>query len=684
MRIAVYAIARDESANVQQWADSCKEADYRILVDTGSIDDTVEKAIAAGITTVKHIFDPWRFDDARNFALALVPDDVDLCISLDLDEVLVDGWRQALEASYNPQATRYRYLYTWSWRDDGTPGLQYGGDKIHTRNDYVWRYPVHEVLICQTDEVQAWSELQIHHRRDQTKSREQYLTLLELAVSEDLDNDRNSHYLGREYMYEQRYEEAAIEFKRHLSLPSAQWRAERAQSMRYLATCEPDRAEFWLQEACNESPDRREPWVDLAFLFMEQQRWQECLTACHTALSLDRKPLEYITEEMAWGSRLDDMAALAASHLHQYERAVEHGELALASEPTNERLQTNLANYRRDLATWGPAQEIVQGSTRWRALPTVRITSVSRPDDLPDGWVLMNPSIASDGKNLRMLVRATNYQLNGSAYTMAEPDQIIRSRIGIVDVSLDAEVTNWQWVNDEQLRADQPRFPVHGVEDARLFMNDRTWQILGAVRDFAESGAIRQVLAQLQDQATSVGSHVPVLVNPWRIPSPLNMDDAAQIYEKNWVARPYSRSAIDVVWSTDPYVQLRVDLLARQVVPIHGRPSWLALHDLRGSTPIFTTPHGSTYVVHQVGPSINESERPHRTYLHQFVTSCGTHVHIGVPWCIEELALEYVAGAAFLDGVMYLSFGRDDRDARIAMCQWGEIKDLLPQTCSEF
>ena len=62
-------------------------------------DETSALAVAAGVNVVTQVFDPWRFDVARNHALSLIPDDVDLCISLDLDEVMVPGWRAALEAS---------------------------------------------------------------------------------------------------------------------------------------------------------------------------------------------------------------------------------------------------------------------------------------------------------------------------------------------------------------------------------------------------------------------------------------------------------------------------------------------------------------------------------------------------------------------------------------------------------
>jgi len=135
------------------------------------------------------------------------------------------------------------------------------------------------------------------------------------------------------------------------------------------------------------------------------------------------------------------------------------------------------------------------------------------------------------------------------------------------------------------------------------------------------------------------------------------------------------------VWSTDPFVQLRLDALTRQVVPVAGRSTALATHDLRGSTPVFVTPHGPVYVVHEVGPMIFEGDRPHRTYLHRFVTYCDDHVLIGQPWTIEGLALEYVAGAAFLNDTLYLSYGRDDQLAKVAVCSWAEISYLIQRTC---
>ena len=97
MKIAVYTIAKNEEKFVERWAKSCEEADYRLIVDTGSSDNTLLTAAKYGIEVGSISISPWRFDDARNAALALLPDDIDMCIALDMDEILVPGWRKELE-----------------------------------------------------------------------------------------------------------------------------------------------------------------------------------------------------------------------------------------------------------------------------------------------------------------------------------------------------------------------------------------------------------------------------------------------------------------------------------------------------------------------------------------------------------------------------------------------------------
>lgn len=345
VRVAVYSIAKNEEQFIHRWADSAKDADLILLADTGSTDNTMQIAMdRPDILPVSIVVNPWRFDEARNKALAMIGEDYDYCIALDIDEVLLPGWRDGLERAHKAGVTRPRYKYVWSWNPDGTEGLVYGGDKIHARNEYYWKHPVHEVLICSGVEKQDWySEITIHHFPDHSKPRSQYLPLLELAVAEDPDDDRNAFYYARELYFYGQHEKATEEFKRHLSLPSAQWPPERARSMRYLAELEDRRG--WLLAACGECPDRREGWVDLAQMYYEQQDWQSCLAAAERALEIAEKPLEYLCEEHAWGALPWDLAAIAAYNLGERKKAEAYGAEALALAPDDARLARNMEFY---------------------------------------------------------------------------------------------------------------------------------------------------------------------------------------------------------------------------------------------------------------------------------------------------------------------------------------------------
>ena len=107
----VYAISKNEGQFVRRFCESAKEADLVLIADTGSTDDTVTLAEECR-AKVHHIYvNPWRFDIARNAALALIPRSIDICISLDLDEVLEPGWKQKIEQVWVPGKTTNLWYY---------------------------------------------------------------------------------------------------------------------------------------------------------------------------------------------------------------------------------------------------------------------------------------------------------------------------------------------------------------------------------------------------------------------------------------------------------------------------------------------------------------------------------------------------------------------------------------------
>lgn len=345
VNVAVYTIAKNEEQFVERWYKSAQDADYLFILDTGSSDNTVKIARDLGINLETQSFDPWRFDVARNAALSFIPENIDYCIALDMDEILLPDWRQELDKTFENNITRPRYEYTWSWKEDGSPGLVYGGDKIHARHNYIWKHPVHEVLTCQGIETQEWTNIKIYHYPDHSKSRSQYMPLLKLAVEEDPEDDRNAFYHARELFFHSDYENAAREFKRHLSLPRAVWKPERAASMRYLSKIE--NKEEWLLKAIAECPNRREALVEMAQFYYETQQFELCYAYAIKALSILEKPLEYLCEEFAWGYMPYDLAAISAYNIGLKEKAREHGAKALELNPYDTRLQDNLQWYNK-------------------------------------------------------------------------------------------------------------------------------------------------------------------------------------------------------------------------------------------------------------------------------------------------------------------------------------------------
>ena len=66
-KVCVYAICKNEEKFVERWYNSMKEADYIVVLDTGSTDNTVKLLSSLPKVIVQQkIIEPWRFDVARN------------------------------------------------------------------------------------------------------------------------------------------------------------------------------------------------------------------------------------------------------------------------------------------------------------------------------------------------------------------------------------------------------------------------------------------------------------------------------------------------------------------------------------------------------------------------------------------------------------------------------------------
>jgi tetratricopeptide (TPR) repeat protein len=354
MKIAVYAICLNEAPFVARFAASAAAADLIQVADTGSTDGSLAAFEAAGVSVSAIRVHPWRFDDARNAALALLPGDVDICVSLDLDTVLLDGWREALEAAWAPGTNLAYYNHILGRRPNADP-IQFVDNRIHARHGVRWKSPCHEYLVFDRTEERSVGVggALMEQFADKRKSRGQYLPLVRLAVEEAPDDARAAHVHARELRKHGRYDEAVAEFERYLRLrPSGA--EELSLSMRLLAMChlslgDQQAALAWFRRAAEDQPRLQGAWIDLACALYQQQDWSGCLDACVRAMETPLVVSEYGAYSDS-GAMPEDMASVCAFRLGRRREAVAFARRAAALAPGVERLKANLASMESALA----------------------------------------------------------------------------------------------------------------------------------------------------------------------------------------------------------------------------------------------------------------------------------------------------------------------------------------------
>jgi tetratricopeptide (TPR) repeat protein len=342
MKIAVYSIALNEAKHVKRWVKACAGADVLVVADTGSTDGTQSLLRDAGVQVHEISIQPWRFDSARNTALNLVPNDVDICVSVDLDEAPDPDFFKKLRKEWKVGSNR-----GWIYMDTGTV---WTSDRIHARHGFQWKYPIHEVPAPSmgTQVVSCAIDTTIRHRPDDNKSRAQYLTMLEQAVQEDPQDQRMLVYLVREYGFHKRWEEVIRVAK---ELDQTGWDVERAAACRNAGDActhlgRADEALVWYQGGVDVLPGEPDPWVALAQHHYFQKNWQECYDASLEGLkTLPQK--HYLAQPSAM-FQLSDFASLSAWELGLKKQAITYANKAV-SITRDQRVLDNLAFYKKNL-----------------------------------------------------------------------------------------------------------------------------------------------------------------------------------------------------------------------------------------------------------------------------------------------------------------------------------------------
>lgn len=386
-KICVYAICKNEKKFVDKWLESMSEADYIVVLDTGSTDGTYEKLKGDSRVTraEQQVISPWRFDVARNESLKLVPEDANILICTDLDEVLEPGWATVLRENWiDGYHVRGWYKYAWSHTPEGKPALIFYYDKIHDRN-WKWYAPVHELLQSDVyDDAYTHSHaldlfdkgVYLHHYPDPTKSRSSYLPLLELRAKENPDDYYGKFYLSHEYYYRGMYNESIELLNKllteHINIFS---NLEIAACYLFLGDNYKQlgfgfnnlsnelraKGEIPQANACKEEADRhyiqaithynnaiyqdktyREPYLYAAEMYNELGQYRIAIAYVESAIANSVRHYSWIERGDSWIERVDDILSISYYYLGDINKSKIHVANAYLKNPSNERVKSNL------------------------------------------------------------------------------------------------------------------------------------------------------------------------------------------------------------------------------------------------------------------------------------------------------------------------------------------------------
>lgn len=358
MKICVYAICKNESQFVEKWLNSMAEADYICVLDTGSMDDTYKKLKAdPRVTAVKReVIKPWRFDVARNESMKLIPEDADVLVCTDFDEVFAPGWADVIRSEWIVgQTNKMYYTYAWSHNENGEPEDVFAYDKIHDRN-YHWVFPVHEVLLpingdFEANKVNVGERIYLHHYQDKSKPRSSYLPLLKLSVEENPDDSHVRMLYARELYIQNDKEGSLREFLEVLNMPDVNNPGKKdvlLNSLLQVAVIYEDMQQYdetlwYCQEFIKEDYSFREPYLLMADVYnaMKMPTLSEACIAA--AKEYGYRHYSWVERASTYTSWMPDTESISKFLLNRYDEACKLCKEALSHAPSDERLLKNYA-----------------------------------------------------------------------------------------------------------------------------------------------------------------------------------------------------------------------------------------------------------------------------------------------------------------------------------------------------
>lgn len=328
-KFSIVVITKNEEKTLPKLLNSLssfKKRDGEIcILDTGSTDKTIEIAKEFGcivnevgnmfklpvddVTEINNRFvvdgeEPiveegdsyFNYSAARNYAAKFTSND--FIFNYDADEVSVNMDIDIINKYIIDGATQFEYNFVFAYDQWNNEAVKFIQCKAYDRTKIKWEGIIHELLIPFNNEglqkILLNEEVyKLGHYQNHETNRHSYLIGLAVDCFTHPENDRHSHYLSREMLWNNRPKSALKEFERHVTMGG--WHSEKAQSYSFIGDVygrlnQPEKQLEAYNMCIYTDSGRREGYIKLANFYKSQNNYQATLCYSKAAMEIPYNP----------------------------------------------------------------------------------------------------------------------------------------------------------------------------------------------------------------------------------------------------------------------------------------------------------------------------------------------------------------------------------------------------------